>query len=109
MLALSIAVFVIEISILLITSFLNLLTDYVLGVWFSWIVVFAFATCTLLAVIALISNIKEIREGWSKAKSIVGTVFSGLALLFGAIFLITFLVTLITLLGQARTAYVCLF
>ena len=108
MLVLAIIAFAVEMLFLTITSALTRLNTE-LSVGFSWFVVFVFAICTLLAVFSLLGSIKEIREGWSKAKGIVGTVFSGLALLIGAIFLITFLVTLFTLLGQARTAYVCLF
>ena len=100
MMVLAIIAFAIETVFLIVVNTLTQMGSQ-LSLGFSWFAVFVFVICTLLAILALIGSIKEIRSGWSKAKGIVGTVFAGLALLIGAIFLITFVTALFAALAQS--------
>ena len=100
MLVLPIILFATEIVFIAITNALTQ-TNGALSQSYSWLVIFVFLICTILAIAALIKNIKDIKYSTSRGKAITGTVFSGIALLMGAIFLITVLVTVVALLGQA--------
>ena len=109
MMILAIITFAIEMLILIITNTVSQLNGGQLSGGYSLFVVFVFVMCSLLALLALLSSVKEIRSGYSKAKGVVGTIFASVALLMGAIFLITFTVTLFTLLNHGPRAYICLF
>lgn len=69
-----------------------------LSVGGAWGIIFIFIAITIVSIIALIMNIRNISRSLSKAKAIVGTAFAGSALFFAAIFDITLIVTLAVLL-----------
>ncbi len=54
---------------------------------FAMFTIFFYAVCTICAIIALIMNIKALKD-WlaSKPKAIVGTILSSIAILYGVIF-----------------------
>ena len=57
---------------------------------FAWFVVVMYILCTLASFVCLIVNISGISSSRSKAKYVVGLIFSIIGLVLGLIFCITF-------------------
>lgn len=96
MMLLSIIVFSYETIIYIIAYVLNQTHKLTAGI--SWFIVVSFVAATILSIISLVGNVKQIK-GYNKGKAITGTVFSGISLFIGGIFLIVFLVVLIATLS----------
>ena len=62
---------------------------------FAWFVIIMFLLCTIASIITLVTNIQGIRNSWERGKYITGTVFSGIGILFGTIFFISFFAALL--------------
>lgn len=61
-----------------------------MGENFAWFMIVSFIICLVLSIFTLIYNATSIKGSLSKAKHIVGMVFSGISLMMSAIFVIYF-------------------
>lgn len=91
MLVLGIIAFALETIVFSVVYGLNLV-DEPLTVTAAWLVVLLVAACVAMSIVALVGNIKALKTYYQRGKHITGIVFSGVALLEGAIFFISFMI-----------------
>lgn len=95
MLVLGIISFAAELTTLVVAS--TFISENKLSAGGAWAILFVFIACTVTSIIGLVGNIKNIKTE-RKGQAITGTVFSGVALVIGSIFLMSFLSGLIAVL-----------